>query len=197
LRLAVKVQRFKRNKAGSMKKVVSLSAGRCVLMTVALSCLLACAPTPPKPSAPAPSKPATKPPKTTEVSPFVLPTQGHVIYRFDGKTHKGIGLSGAEGSPVVAAADGVVAYAGSGLRSYGNMIIIKHNEVFLTAYAHNRALLVKEDQRVSQGQKIAEMGNTSSDVTKLHFEIRKNGVAVNPETYLTFPGAKPPRAKAP
>lgn len=180
-----------------MKWFIFRSVSRCGAAVVALMFVLGCAPVPTKPAAPSPNTPAAGSPKNAETLPFVLPTQGHVIYRFDGKARKGIGIGGAAGTPVVAAADGVVVHAGSGLRGYGNMIILKHNEVFLTAYAHNRALLVKEDQRVTQGQKIAEMGSTASDVTKLHFEIRKRGVAVDPETYLTFPGTKPPRAKVP
>ena len=76
-------------------------------------------------------------------------------------------------------------YAGSGLRGYGNLIIIKHNNTYLTAYAHNRALLVKEDQRVSKGQKIAEMGNTDADQVKLHFEVRRQGKPVDPAKYLS------------
>lgn len=177
-----------------MNRVIFSRASQCAIVAVALGSLLACAPTAPKPTAPAPSPSVATHPKNAETLPFVLPAQGHVIYRFDGKSRKGIGIGGADGTPVVAAADGVVVYAGS-LRAYGNMLILKHNEVFLTAYAHNRKLLVTEDQRVSQGQKIAEMGNTASDVTKLHFEIRKRGVAVDPETYLSFPGQKPPRSK--
>jgi lipoprotein NlpD len=180
-----------------MKRLISNSVNQAAAVLLALGCLSACAPTPPKPTAPVPAAPAATRPKPIETLPFVLPTHGHVLYRFDGKTRKGIGIGGAEGTPVVAAADGVVVYAGPGLRAYGNMIILKHNEVFLTAYAHSRKLLVKEDQQVTQGQTIAEMGSTASDVTKLHFEIRKRGVAVDPETYLAFPGIKPPRAKAP
>ena len=180
-----------------MNRVIFSRASRCVAMAASLSCMLACAPTPPKPSPPAPSPAATAHPKNAESLPFVLPTQGQVIYRFDGKARKGIGIGGVEGTPVVAAADGVVVYAGS-LRAYGNMVILKHNEVFLTAYAHNRTLLVREDQAVKSGQKIAEMGSTASDVTKLHFEIRKRGVAVDPQIYLNFPGtASAPARKKP
>ena len=76
-------------------------------------------------------------------------------------------------------------YAGAGLRGYGNLIILKHNNTYLTAYAHNQALLVKEDQSVQKGQKIAEMGNSDADRVKLHFEIRKDGSAVDPEPYLS------------
>ena len=84
----------------------------------------------------------------------------------------------------MASADGKVMYAGSGLRGYGNLIILKHNNTFLTAYAHNQALLVKEDQAVRKGQKIAEMGSTDADRVKLHFEIRRQGKPVDPVRYL-------------
>ena len=86
--------------------------------------------------------------------------------------------------PVVAAADGRVVYAGAGLRGYGNLIIIKHNNTFLTAYAHNKKLLVKEDQNVKKGQEIAEMGSSDADRVKLHFEIRRSGKPVDPARYL-------------
>ena len=81
-------------------------------------------------------------------------------------------------------ADGRVVYAGSGLRGYGNLIIVKHNNTYLTAYAHNQALLVKEDQEVQRGQKIAEMGNSDADQVKLHFEIRRQGKPVDPARLL-------------
>jgi len=84
----------------------------------------------------------------------------------------------------LAAADCRVVYAGSGLRGYGNLIILKHNNIFLTAYAHNQTLLVKEDQNVKRGQKIAEMGNTDTDQVKLHFEIRRQGKPVDPAKFL-------------
>ena len=86
--------------------------------------------------------------------------------------------------PVVAAADGRVVYAGAGLRGYGNLIILKHNNTYLSAYAHNQTLLVKEDQTVRKGQKIAEMGNSDADRVKLHFEIRRQGKPVDPAKYL-------------
>mgnify|MGYP003427217943 CR=1 FL=1 len=86
--------------------------------------------------------------------------------------------------PVVAAADGRVVYAGAGLRGYGNLVILKHNNTYLTAYAHNQTLLVKEDQTVRKGQKIAEMGNSDADRVKLHFEIRRQGKPVDPAKYL-------------
>ena len=84
----------------------------------------------------------------------------------------------------MAAADGKVMYAGSGLRGYGNLIILKHNNTFLTVYAHNSKLLVRENQTVRKGQTIAEMGRSDSDRVKLHFELRRNGTSVNPLTYL-------------
>ena len=85
---------------------------------------------------------------------------------------------------MLAAADGRVVYAGEGLRGYGKLIILKHNNVYLTAYAHNRALLVKEDATVKRGQKIAEMGDTDADRVKLHFEVRKQGKPVDPAKYM-------------
>ena len=88
------------------------------------------------------------------------------------------------GDPVLAAAEGKVVYAGSGLRGYGNLIILKHNNTYLTAYAHNKSLLVKEDQTVKKGQKIAEMGDSDADRVKLHFEVRRQGKPVDPSKYL-------------
>ncbi len=115
---------------------------------------------------------------------FSWPASGSVLKRFDGDTNKGLNIGGKAGDPVLAAADGKVVYAGSGLSGYGNLIILKHDNVFLTAYAHNRALLVKEDQNVRRGQKIAEMGSTGADRVNLHFEIRRSGRPVDPAKYL-------------
>lgn len=112
------------------------------------------------------------------------PANGPLLAGFNETTNKGYDIGGKAGDPVVAAADGHVVYAGAGLRGYGNLIILKHNDEYLTAYAHNRVLLVKEDQRVSRGQKIAEMGNTDADRVKLHFEVRRQGKPVNPAGYL-------------
>jgi lipoprotein NlpD len=114
------------------------------------------------------------------------PTAGGatVLAGFDEQKNKGIDIAGRAGDPVVAAADGRVVYAGAGLRGYGNLIILKHNNTYLTAYAHNQALLVKEDQTVRKGQKIAEMGSTDTDRVKLHFEIRRQGKPVDPTRYL-------------
>jgi lipoprotein NlpD len=115
---------------------------------------------------------------------FAWPASGSVIGGFDEAKNKGLDIGGKAGDPVQAAADGQVVYAGAGLRGYGNLIILKHNNTFLTAYAHNQALLVKEDQKVRKGQKIAEMGKTDADRVKLHFEIRRQGKPVDPAKYL-------------
>lgn len=115
---------------------------------------------------------------------FIWPASGSLIAGFDEARNKGYDISGKAGEPVLAAADGRVVYAGAGLRGYGNLVILKHNNTFLTAYAHNQSLLVKEDQAVRKGQKIAEMGNTDADRVKLHFEIRRQGKPVDPSRYL-------------
>ncbi|MEY3611800.1 MAG: Murein hydrolase activator NlpD precursor [Pseudomonadota bacterium] len=115
---------------------------------------------------------------------FAWPASGSLIGGFDEAKNKGLDIAGKAGDPVLAAADGQVVYAGAGLRGYGNLIILKHNNTFLTAYAHNQALLVKEDQKVRKGQKIAEMGKTDADRVKLHFEIRRQGKPVDPAKYL-------------
>lgn len=115
---------------------------------------------------------------------FIWPAGGSLLAGFDEARNKGYDIAGKAGDPVLAAADGRVVYAGAGLRGYGNLVILKHNNTFLTAYAHNQTLLVKEDQSVRKGQKIAEMGNTDADRVKLHFEIRKQGKPVDPARYL-------------
>ncbi|WP_206999736.1 peptidoglycan DD-metalloendopeptidase family protein [Trinickia mobilis] len=115
---------------------------------------------------------------------LVWPAPGKVARGFDGVNSKGIDIVNAPGTPVVAAAAGTVVYAGNGLRGYGNLLIVKHNADFLTAYAHNRTLLVKEGQQVSQGEKIAEMGDTDNDRVALHFELRYGGRSIDPTRYL-------------
>ena len=110
-----------------------------------------------------------------------------MIGKFDGSRNKGIDIAGQAGAPVVAAEAGRVVYAGSELRGYGNLVIIKHSEQLLTAYAHNRKILVKENQTVRQGQRIAEMGSSGTDRVKLHFEVRRDGNAVDPMPYLPKP----------
>ena len=133
-------------------------------------------------------KPATTPTPAPSANDeglgFAWPASGSVIGGFDEAKNKGLDIGGKAGDPVLAAADGQVVYAGAGLRGYGNLIILKHNNTFLTAYAHNQALLVKEDQKVRKGQKIAEMGKTDADRVKLHFEIRRQGKPVDPAKYL-------------
>jgi lipoprotein NlpD len=116
---------------------------------------------------------------------FQWPARGNLISGFDESKNKGLDIGGKVGDPVMAAADGRVVYAGAGLRGYGNLIIIKHNNTYLTAYAHNQTLLVKEDQVIKRGQKIAEMGNSDADQVKLHFEIRRQGKPVDPAKYLS------------
>ncbi|RZL10382.1 MAG: LysM peptidoglycan-binding domain-containing protein [Rubrivivax sp.] len=112
------------------------------------------------------------------------PASGPVVGNFEEGKRKGMVLGGKAGDPVFAAADGRVVYAGSGLRGYGNLVIVKHNAQYLTAYAHNQALMVKEDQVVRKGQKIAEMGATDADRVQLHFEVRKQGKPVDPAKSL-------------
>lgn len=115
---------------------------------------------------------------------WIWPTSGPVLAGFDEVKNKGLDIGGKAGDPVLAAADGRVVYVGAGLRGYGNLIILKHNNTYLTAYAHNQTLLIKEDQAVRKGQKIAEMGSSDADRVKLHFEVRKQGKPVDPASYL-------------
>ena len=132
-------------------------------------------------SSAAPSAPASA--AEDEVA-FIWPAQGQLIGSFDDVKNKGFDIAGKAGDPILASADGRVVYAGAGLRGYGNLIILKHNNTYLTAYAHNQTLLVKEDQSVKKGQKIAEMGNSDADRVKLHFEVRRQGKPVDPAKYL-------------
>ncbi|MFZ2987841.1 peptidoglycan DD-metalloendopeptidase family protein [Ideonella sp.] len=115
---------------------------------------------------------------------WAWPAAGSVLSGFDESRSKGLAIAGKAGDPVLAAADGRVVYAGSGLRGYGNLIIVKHNATYLTAYAHNQSLLVKEDQAVRKGQKIAEMGSSDADRVQLHFEIRRQGKPIDPARLL-------------
>jgi lipoprotein NlpD len=161
------------------------------------------APAPPTEVAPAPviasvePKPESKPEPKSEPRPsitadddvekldWVWPAKGKIVAGFSEATSlKGIDIAGTAGQPVVAAAAGKIIYVGTGVRGYGKLIIIKHNGTYLSAYAHNREILVKEDQQVTRGQKIAEMGNTDADQVELHFEIRRNGRPVDPLRYL-------------
>jgi lipoprotein NlpD len=142
----------------------------------------ASAPTAAKPAATAPSTPANT--EGDDPITFQWPVRGPLIAGFDEAKNKGLDIAGKAGDSVLAAADGKVVYAGSGLRGYGNLIILKHNNTYLTAYAHNQTLLVKEEQTIKRGQKIAEMGNSDADQVKLHFEIRRQGKPVDPAKFL-------------
>lgn len=113
------------------------------------------------------------------------PTTGAVITQYT-EANKGVDIAGTKGQAIVAAADGKVVYSGNKLSGYGNLLIIQHNKTFLSAYAHNQTLLVKEGDNVKKGQKIAEMGNSDADRVKLHFEIRQLGKPVNPTKFITF-----------
>ncbi len=115
---------------------------------------------------------------------WMWPSNGALIAGFDEVKNKGLKIAGKLGDPVLAAADGRVVYSGSGLRGYGNLVILKHNETYLTAYAHNQTLLVKEDQTVRKGQRIADMGSSDADKVMLHFEVRRQGKPVDPAKYL-------------
>jgi lipoprotein NlpD len=143
-------------------------------------------------AAPSPATLPAPPPRTapsavdnsSEIPTFIWPSSGKVIANFDEAKNKGIDIGGKAGEPVLAAADGKVVYAGAGLRGYGNLIIIKHNNTYLTAYAHNQTLVAKEDQMVKVGQKIAELGSSESEQPLVHFEIRKLGKPVDPLKWL-------------
>ena len=148
-------------------------------------------PTPVKPTPAAVSAPSSQPASSSTTvarssSGWVWPSAGQLIGRFasNASLNKGIDIAGELGQPVLAASDGLVVYAGSGLRGYGELLIIKHDDVYVSAYGHNRRLLVREGQQVKAGQTIAEMGSTGTDRVKLHFEIRRQGKPVDPQQYL-------------
>jgi len=123
---------------------------------------------------------------TSQKLKWQWPVKGKILGRFSNSDpgQKGIDIAGQKGQPIYAAESGYVVYSGSGLRGYGELIIVKHNETFLSAYAHNQKLLVKEAQKVKKGEHIAAMGKTGTERVKLHFEIRRNGIPVNPFKYL-------------
>lgn len=136
--------------------------------------------------------PAPTPTHTTTVSgatrtvagiTWQRPTAGSIITNFGG-SNKGINIAGNAGQPVVASADGKVVYSGSGLRGYGNLIIVQHNQTYLTAYGHNQRLLVREGQTVRRGQTIATMGSSDASRNQLHFELRENGQPVDPTRFI-------------
>lgn len=130
-----------------------------------------------------PEKAVETPVPSEEAVAWMWPADGKVVANFD-EGKKGIDITGKSGQQVLAAGAGKVMYAGSGIRGYGNLVIVKHTNTLLSAYAHNKTILVKEGQSVSRGQKIAEMGNSDSDVVKLHFEIRQQGKPVDPSKFL-------------
>jgi lipoprotein YgeR len=134
----------------------------------------------PKPPVSTPA-PVSKP-KAPAIE-LVWPNKGPVLQSFNGKNNKGINIGGAVGSPIYAAASGKVIYANT-VRGYGKLLIIKHDKDYLTAYAHNQQILVKEGDSVKQGQNVAEMGNSGSDKVMLHFELRFKGAAINPSPFL-------------
>jgi lipoprotein NlpD len=136
--------------------------------------------TPVTPPSPDPEKTRLPDPSIT----WAWPASGPILQGFDPAKNKGVDLAGKAGDPVLAAADGSVVYAGSALRGYGNLVIVKHGATFVSAYAHNQSLLVKDGQSVKRGQKIAEMGQSEADRVKLHFEIRKNSTPIDPMQYL-------------
>lgn len=123
---------------------------------------------------------------SSPISTWRWPTEGNVIDNFSATEggNKGVDIAGSKGQAIIATADGRVVYAGNALRGYGNLIIIKHNDDYLSAYAHNDTMLVREQQEVKAGQKIATMGSTGTSSTRLHFEIRYKGKSVNPLRYL-------------
>jgi len=134
---------------------------------------------------PAPSAKASVPPKAKRGRfAWLWPARGKVVRGFSGTVHKGIDIGGEAGDPVEATAAGTVVYAGSGLVGYGNLLIVKHSEEYLSAYGHNRRLLVREGDAVEAGQRIAEKGSSATDSVKLHFEIRREGKPVDPERLL-------------
>ncbi|MEJ3646306.1 peptidoglycan DD-metalloendopeptidase family protein [Pseudomonas bubulae] len=159
---------------GSSTTVVSSSSGS---KTTVIK-RSATAASPPAAVAPMPAGPAPK--------GWGWPSNGILIGKFssNGSLNKGIDIAGDLGQPVLAASDGSVVYAGSGLRGYGELIIIKHSDTYVSAYGHNRRLLVREGQQVKVGQTIAEMGSTGTDRVKLHFEIRRQGKPVDPLQFL-------------
>jgi lipoprotein NlpD len=147
------------------------------------------------PSTPSPQPPpavpgtATVPPETAKPPlessvQWQWPAPGKVIENFDETRNKGLDIAGNDGDPVAAAGDGEVVYVGSALRGYGNLVIVKHNDEFISAYAHNRQILVKQGQAVKRGQRIAEFGRSDAERIKLHFEIRRHGKPVDPLRYL-------------
>jgi lipoprotein NlpD len=138
----------------------------------------------PEPAKPAVASVAPVPERDPEAIEFAWPARGRILAPFAEPNSKGVDIAGKPGDPVLAAAPGRVMYTGTGIRGYGKLIVIKHDNNFNSVYAHNREILVKEGQSVQRGQRIAELGDTDADAPKLHFEIRKSGKPVDPMRYL-------------
>jgi lipoprotein NlpD len=136
------------------------------------------------PAAAKPESPRVESARPADEINWIWPVPGKVLDTFDASRNKGIDVAGKVGEPVMAASDGKVVYSGTGLRGYGNLVIVKHSETFLSAYAHNSKLLVNQGDPVKRGQKIAELGSSDADKPKLHFEIRREGQPVDPLKYL-------------
>jgi lipoprotein NlpD len=130
--------------------------------------------------------PITKLDQAKKIDRWLWPTRGRIVQKFSAvdQGNKGIDIAGQRGQSVVSSAAGTVVYSGNALRGYGNLVIIKHNDNYLSAYAHNDRLLVSEGQNVKAGQKIATMGSSGTSSVRLHFEIRYQGKPVNPKRYL-------------
>jgi lipoprotein NlpD len=133
---------------------------------------------------PAEAKLPEKPVLAGDDLEWMWPANGKLIASYAEGGSKGVDIAGKVGDPVLAAAGGVVSYAGTGLRGYGNLIVLRHNATYLSVYAHNSKLLVKEKDTVTRGQKIAEMGSTDAESPRLHFEIRRQGKPVDPQKFL-------------
>ena len=137
-----------------------------------------------KPDAKADAKPVDPVAVDGDEIAWIWPASGKTVGTFSEGGSKGVDIAGKAGDPVIASGDGKIVYSGTGLRGYGKLVIIKHNNTYLSAYAHNQTILVKEGQSVTKGQKIAEMGNTDADQVMLHFEVRRQGKPVDPLKYL-------------
>lgn len=129
-------------------------------------------------------RPTEKAVATSDDVDWMWPANGKVMAPFTDAGGKGIDIAGKAGDPVLAAASGIVSYAGAGLRGYGNLVVLRHNATYLSVYAHNSKILVKEKQTVSRGQKISEMGSTDAESPRLHFEIRRQGKPADPLKFL-------------
>ena len=169
---------------GQVLRVVPIDGnGAATKQPVVIAPTVSAVVTPLPPPAP-PSPPVAASVTPEDDIPWMWPSSGSLISGYDDIKSKGLKIAGKLGDPVYASADGRVVYAGAGLRGYGNLIILKHNDTYLTAYAHNQTLLVKEDQTVRKGQRIADMGSSDAERVMLHFEVRRNGKPVDPAKYL-------------